>query len=204
MAYYLGRDVKVYIATEKDGAGLHVHDTNLTILSASTGGTKFASDRGTAMNASGQVTDLTGVDLGLSATDEDISFIGLRTVLKAEVKKETTLSLTRKKGDAVWDVIFNGDGTNSGRWGVSGVVTAGATANFYTGLEKPTQNYGYRLHIQLKASGEIFCLRNAQISGHTTSVSADGVSEETLEFISQVDPKIVTAVHTTITPTTDL
>ena len=51
MAYYLGRDVKVYIATEKDGAGLHVHDTNLKVQSSSSGGTKFASDRSTAMNA---------------------------------------------------------------------------------------------------------------------------------------------------------
>ena len=204
MAYYLGRDVKVYIATEKDGAGLHVHDTTLKAQAASTGGTKFASDRSTAMNASGQVTDLTGVDLGIGATDEDISFIGLRTVLKAEIKKETTLSLTRKKLDAVWDVIFNGDGTNTLRWGCSGVVTADSETNVYTGLEKPTVNYGYRLHIQLKSSGEIFCLRNCQISGHTTSISADGVQEETMEFVSMVDPKIVTAVHTTVTGATDL
>jgi len=204
MAYYLGRDVKVYLATEKDGAGLHVHDTNLTILSASTGGTKFASDRSTAMNASGLVTDMTGVDLGIGSTDEDISFIGLRTVLKAEIKKETTVTITRKKKDAVWDIIFNGDGTNSGRWGVSGAVTAGSTTNFYTGLEKPTQNYGYRLHIQLKTSGEIFCLRNCQITAHTTSISADGVQEETMEFMTMVEPKIVTAVHTTETPSADL
>lgn len=204
MAYYLGRDVKVYIATEKDGAGLHVHDTTLKAQAASTGGTKFASDRSTAMNASGQVTDLTGVDLGIGATDEDISFIGLRTVLKAEIKKETTVSLTRKKLDAVWDVIFNGDGTNTLRWGCSGVVTADSATNVYTGLEKPTVNYGYRLHIQLKTGGEIFCLRNCQISGHTTSISVDGVQEETMEFISMVDPKIVTAVHTTVTGATDL
>ena len=204
MAYYLGRDVKVYIATEKDGAGLHVHDTNLTILSASTGGTKFANDRSTAMNASALVTDLTAVDLGIGAVDEDISFIGLRSVLKAEIKKETTLSLTRKKKDAVWDVIFNGDGTNSGRYGVSGVVTAGSTTNFYTGLEKPTVNYGYRIHIQLKTSGEIFVLRNCTITEHTTSVSADGVQEESMSWQSHVDPKIVTAVHTTVTGTTDL
>ena len=137
MAYYLGRDVKVYIATESDAShSLYVHDTNLTLNSAS--GTKFAQQRGEPMHASGQVTDLTGVDLGIGATDEDISFMGLRTVLKAEVKKETTLSLTKKKSDAVWDIIFNGDGTNSGRWGISGEVTAGSTANVYTGLEKPT------------------------------------------------------------------
>jgi len=204
MAYYLGRDVKVYLATEKSGAGLHVHDTTLKVQASSSGGTKFASDRGTAMNASGLVTDLTGVDLGIGATDEDISFIGLRTVLKAEIKKETTLSLTRKKKDAVYDVIFNGDGKKSLRWGCSGDLAAGNATNAYTGLEKPTVNYGYRLHIQLKTSGEIFVLRNCTITAHTTSISADGVQEETLEFVSHVDPKIVTAAHTTVTGLTEI
>lgn len=203
MAYYLGRDVKVYIATESDEThSLYVHDTNLTLNSAS--GTKFAQQRGDPMGASGLVTDLTGVDLGIGTVDEDISFIGLRTVLKSEIKKETTLSITRKKLNAVYDVIFNGDGTNSGRYGISGEVTAGSTANVYTGLEKPTTNYGYRLHIQLKASGEIFVLRNCQITSHSTSISADGVQEETLEFSSHVDPKIVTSAHTTETGATEI
>jgi hypothetical protein len=204
MVYYLGRDVKVYIATEKDGAGLHVHDTDLKVQSSSSGGTKFASDRSTAMNASGLVTDLTGVDLGIGVVDEDISFVGLRSVLKAEIKKETTLTLTRKKKDAVYDVIFNGDGTNTLRWGCSGVVTADSATNVYTGLEKPTVNYGYRLHIQLKTSGEIFVLRNCTITGHSSSVSADGVQEETLEFQSHVDPVISTSAVTAATLSTAL
>ena len=205
MAYYLGRDVKVYIANESTAAtSTYMHDTTLAVQTASSGATKFASSRATAMSTTTQVTDLTGVDLGIGATDEDISFIGLRTVLKAEIKKETTLSLTRKKGNAVWDVIFSGDGTNTLRWGHYGDITAGNTGNVYTGLEKPTVNYGYRLHVQLKASGEIFCIRNAQIASHTTTISADGVAEETMEFISMVDPKIVTAEHTTVTGATEL
>jgi hypothetical protein len=100
--------------------------------------------------------------------------------------------------------VFDGDGTNSYRWGINGTVTASSTDNVYTGLEKPTVNYGYRLHIQLKTGGEIFCVRNAQIAGHTTSISTDGVQEETLEFTSMVDPKIVTAVHNTVTGDTDI
>jgi len=204
MTYYLGRDVKVFIATEKNGAGLHVHDTNLTIASASTGGTKFASDRSTALDASGQQTDLTGVDLGISVVDEENSYMGLRQQGKSEIKNETTLTLTRKKKDAVYDVIYNGDGTNVLRWGVSGVVTAGSTANVFDGLTKPDQNYGYRIHVQLKSSGEIFCIRNATISAHGTTMTADGAQEETLEFTSHVKPKIVTAVHTTKTPVADL
>ena len=207
MAYYLGRDVKVYIANEASPAtAVYVHDTNLTIDNGDAGSpqTKFANARNDPMNAAGQVTDLTGVDLGIGTVDEDISFIGLRTVLKSEIKKETTLSLTRKKKDAVYDVIFNGDGKKSLRWGCSGDLAAGNATNAYTGLEKPTTNYGYRLHIQLKTSGEIFVLRNCTITAHTTSISADGVQEETLEFASHVDPKIVTSAYTTGTLSTEL
>jgi hypothetical protein len=157
MAYYLGRDVKVYIANEASPAtAVYVHDTNLTI------------DNGDAGSP------------------------------------QTTLSLTRKKKDAVYDVIFNGDGKKSLRWGCSGDLAAGNATNAYTGLEKPTTNYGYRLHIQLKTSGEIFVLRNCTITAHTTSISADGVQEETLEFASHVDPKIVTSAYTTGTLSTEL
>ena len=207
MAYYLGRDVKVYIANEASPAtAVYVHDTNLTIDNGDAGSpqTKFAKARNDPMNAAGQVTDLTGVDLGIGTVDEDISFIGLRTVLKSEIKKETTLSLTRKKKDAVYDVIFNGDGKKSLRWGCSGDLAAGNATNGYTGLEKPTQQYGYRLHVQLKSSGEIFCIRNATITSHSVSLNADGVTEETLEFQSHVTPKIVTSAHGTLTPLADL
>lgn len=204
MAYYLGRDVKVYIASEKTGIDLYIHDTTLQGTTSSGGATIFANPRSAPMGAAGLVTDLTGCDLGIGATDEDISFMGLRTVLKAEIKKETTVTLTKKKADAVWDVIFNGDGTNSYRWGVNASVDAGSTTGVYTGLEKPTVNYGYRIHIQLKTSGEIFCVRNAQIQAHTVSLNTDGTTEETMEFISMVEPKIVTTAHDTVTPSTDL
>tara|TARA_R100000152_G_C6775431_1_gene203843 strand:- start:115 stop:738 length:624 start_codon:yes stop_codon:yes gene_type:complete len=207
MVYYLGRDVKVYLATESTN-NLFVHDTNLQVTSTATGATKFAGQRNDPMNGDCQATDLTGVDLGIGAVDEDITFMGLRSILKAEIKKETTLTITKKKLDAVYDVIFNGDGTgttgNVCRWGISGAVSAGSTSNVYTGLEKPTVNYGYRIHIQLKSSGEIFCIRNATIVGHTVSLNSDGVTEETLEFQSHVDPKIVTSAHTTVTGDTEI
>jgi hypothetical protein len=205
MVYYLGRDVKVYIANEStDQTGFYVHDTTLAIQSSGTGATKFAGARGSPMDSACQVTDLTGVDLGIGATDEDISFMGIRSVLKAEIKKETTLTLTRKKKDSVYDVVFNGDAYGSIRWGGTGDLSASSDAKRYTGLEKPTQQYGYRLHIQLKSSGEIFCIRNATITGHSVSLNVDGVTEETLEFMSHVDPKIVTSAHTTVTGATEL
>ena len=205
MVYYLGRDVKVYIANEStDQTNVYVHDTTLAIQAAGTGATKFAGARGSAMDSACQVIDLTGVDLGLGATDEDISYLGIRSVLKAEIKKETTLSLTTKKADAVWDVIFNGDAYGSLRWGCTGDVLSGSDAKRYTGLEKPTQQYGYRIHVQLKSGTEIFSLRNCTITGHGVSLNADGTQEETMEFISHVDPKIVTSAHGTLTPSTDL
>ena len=174
MVYYLGRDVKVYIANEStDQTGFYVHDTTLAIQSSGTGATKFAGARGSPMDSACQVTDLTGVDHGIGATDEDISFMGIRSVLKAEIKKETTLTLTRKKKDSVYDVVFNGDAYGSIRWGGTGDLSASSDAKRYTGLEKPTQQYGYRLHIQLKSSGEIFCIRNATITGHSVSLNVD-------------------------------
>jgi hypothetical protein len=201
MAYYLGRDVKVYLTAEVAN-NVRVN-TSGQINDSS--GTDFAKGRDQGLSGA-LVTDLTGVDLGIGAVDEDISFIGLRTVLKTEIKKETTLSLTRKKLDNVWDVIFNGDGVVKGRWGISGSVTAGSATNSYTGLEKPTVNYGYRVHIQLMTSGEVFTIRNATITGHSTSISVDGVQEETLEFQSHVDPKIGTtsSVDTGATGPTEL
>ena len=135
MAYYLGRDVKVYIANEStDQTGFYVHDTTLAIQSSGTGATKFAGARGSAMDSACQVTDLTGVDLGIGAMDEDISFIGLRTSLKAEIKKETTLTLTKKKTDAVYDVVFNGDDYGSIRWGGKIVTAAHGTLTPATDL----------------------------------------------------------------------
>jgi len=205
MVYYLGRDVKVYIANEStDSTGTYVHNTNLQAQSSGTSATKFAGARSAPMDAACQATDLTAVDLGIGAQDEDVTFMGLNSVLKAEVKKETTLTLTRKKLNAVWDVLYNGDGKNTLRWGHYGDINPASDAKVYTGKEKPTQQYGYRIHIQLKASGEIFCIRNAVMSAHSTSLSADGITEETMEFVSHVDPKIVTAAHTTLTPEADL
>jgi hypothetical protein len=45
------------------------------------------------------VSDLTGVDIGIGVQDEDISYVGGMNVLKTEIKKETTVSLTRMKSN---------------------------------------------------------------------------------------------------------
>jgi hypothetical protein len=47
---------------------------------------------------------------------------------------------------------------------------------------------GYRLHVSLKdnTSGEIVTIKNAVMTGHTVTLNADGVTEETCEFTSSV------------------
>ena len=54
-----------------------------------------------------QPSNLTGLELSLGVMDEDVAFIGQRNILKAEIKKDNSVTLTRKKSDRVWDGIFN-------------------------------------------------------------------------------------------------
>ena len=117
--------------------------------------------------------------------------MGANTPLKAEVRKETTITLTKKKDSPVFDILFSGDAgsfTNGARWGVK---TGGGSV--YDGLEEPSTDFGYRVFLQLKAGAEILAIRNAQMTGHTVSLNADGTQEETIEFTSQVNPLIFAA-----------
>ena len=189
MAYFLGRDVSVTIAS---GAPVGVNNNALVVDGS---GTDFS-----ANTAAGQAcSDLTGVDLGIGVTDEDITYMGSKTVLKAEIKKETTVSLTRKKKDNVWDIVFNGDGSpdTGARWGAdtSGLIAnlAGEpsiSGNAPTGSD--TDYFGYQLKITLKSGEEVFTVPYCQITAHTVTLNADGTTEETLEFVSQETPSIGT------------
>ena len=51
-------------------------------------------------------------------------------------------------------------------------------------------SYGYRVVVQLQDAVEAIAIPNACITGHSVSLSADGVTEETLEFTSHVTPII--------------
>ena len=126
--------------------------------------------------------------------DEDITYVGFRDVTKVEIKKETTVTLSRKKVDEMWDQVFN-----NARFGVTGssLITS-------AGLTEPTQGKGYRIWIQLKNGTEVFTIRNACVQSHTVTNNSDGTADETLEFMSYVDPKIASLAITTQTPTTDL
>ena len=143
--------------------------------------------------------NLTAIDLSLGVMDEDVAFIGQRNVLKAEVKKENTISITRKKKDAMFDAIFN-----QARFGIGKDVTA-ATANEVTGLFDGLRapdfvDCGYRVYIRFKESatantGEVFILRNCYITEHTVTMGADSTQEETLTLMSYVDPLISDGVN---------
>ena len=188
-----------------------------------TGGVSDPTGSGTAGNFAenlvyhanlSRVADLTAVDLGIGVTDEDITYMGSKTVLKAEIKKETTISLTRKKSDNVWDVIYNGktaanegwtgsaaeEGDYGARWG----VIEGTEDDWYinNGLLAPKDAvdygttvpcFGYRVHLVLN-SGECISIPACQLTGHTVSLNADGTTEETCELVSQVTPLIGAAL----------
>jgi hypothetical protein len=143
--------------------------------------------------------NLTALDLSMGVMDEDVAFIGQRNVLKAEVKKENTISITRKKKDAMWDAIYN-----EARFGIGKSVTA-ATANSTTGLFDGLRapdfaDCGYRVYIRFKESttqyaGEVFILRNCYITEHSVSMSADSTQEETMTLMSYTDPLIFDGVN---------
>ena len=215
MAYYLGRDVKVMITTESTIRGVKLGSSNTLEMTADLAAANFANEMTTdGAGTTYALTDLTGVDLSIGTVDEDITYVGQRSVLKAEVKKETTVSLTRKKSDMVWDIVFNGnvedgnefvDGTHShgARWGLSDDSTGAVKIS--NGLLAPKDHtngtkctFGYRVYVQL-ATGETVSLPNCQITGHTVTLNADGTTEETKEFISHVTPLINTAIDVTAT-----
>ena len=182
MAYFLGRDVNVYITTESVDTLVATSDSAGTAGTAGGAGTtNFAGFLTTDGITSGSVSDVTGVDLSIGAVDEDITYFGFRNITKAEIKKETSVSLTRKKSGNSWDAVFNA----GGRWG--------ADTTLFGGDQEPTTSTGYRIYVQLKDGTEWMAVPNACISSHTVSFNADGASEETMEFMSYVTPLVATS-----------
>tara|TARA_R100001463_G_scaffold55806_3_gene107614 strand:- start:35953 stop:36558 length:606 start_codon:yes stop_codon:yes gene_type:complete len=193
MAYFLGSDVKVALTTEHNTTGVLVASgaTGLYTLSTTTSNPTIKKRGGTELSTSNAMADVVGLDLGIGAMDEDISYLGHRTPLKAEVHKETTVSLTLKRKNANFDIMYSGDSSGDiGRWGVN---EAGSLAD---GLTEPDNFYGYRLAIHMKGGAECFTVCNACLVGHTVTLNADGTQEETIEFSSQVEPVIDNAAYT--------
>jgi hypothetical protein len=211
MVYYLGRDVVVAFTTEIAGQGVDV-DSAATIdtfqagagpsaaadtvfagprarrNAANSPNTNFSSANTTVFGTqdstvdyTNEQPDVTGVDVSLGVQDEDITYIGSRTGMKVEVKKETTVTVTRKKKSNCWDVAFN-----SARHGIS-------AADTYIGNVNPGRaDYGYRVFLKLKTDGQVLTMTNCCIQSHSVTVNADGTTEETIEFMTYIQP-IITA-----------
>jgi len=219
MVYFLGRDVSVYITNEdsavgtgKDGASISVTSAGVVTISSAdppappavaaetlAAGSLSGTLDGTVGDGDAQaLVNLTGVDLSIGAMDEDITYFGKRSITKTEIKKETTVSLTRKKTNLHWDELFN-----STRYGCSGGTAL-------DGLTEVGICDGYRIHVQLAPSGalspygEVFSVKGACIQSHSTTVNADGTQEETLEFMSYIDPAIAQTPDQTLITTAQL
>ena len=200
MAYFLGRDVQVYVTTEAtnglNASGMYVTSAGALDVTGSAAETVFLPlNSGAASNAQKNVT---GVDVSIGAVDEDVTYFGIRSVTKAEIKKETTVTLTKKKLNNHMDVIYSG-----ARYGISGATVGNDISDGLTmpSLQKVASDisYGYRIHVMLKTGVEIFTIPNACIQGHTVSINPDGTTEETIEFMSYVTPLVATTADTSAT-----
>lgn len=205
MVYFLGRDVSVVLTTES------VTDTETVGISgnaavagatATNAGILFADDMSeTTFSNYTEVEDLTGVDISIGAMDEDITFIGQKGTGKVEQKKEITITLTRKKNNNCWDIMYNGptDGTFltsfagtqywGARWGLDGngakLGDGFKNPKDIVDADTPTKNeFGYRVHLQMKNGTEIIAIPNCMLTEYTTTLGPDAVQEESLTFMT--------------------
>jgi hypothetical protein len=218
MVYFLGRDVSVVVTTESATANEKI-GTKLKKAAAGTTVTGlFADAMNTAAFASNtSVPDLTGVDISVGAMDEDITYIGQKGTGKVEQKKEITVTLTRKKNTDTWDTIFNGPSDHNflasysadqqwgARWGLdgSGAIMGDGLINPKDAADGTASNFGYRVHIMMKSGSELIAIPNCTLTAYTTTLGADAVVEESLEFSTQqsiLNSSDGIAMNVTLTP----
>ena len=224
MVYFLGKDVDIYWTTEQMYWGLSgtqsvsAGDSLAAWIGEGATGL-LVRPRQDGVSSSTQLSDVTGIDFSIGATDEDITYMGKNTHLSAKIKNEFSVTLTKKKNDLVWDRMYNQRGRNgvyttSGSQSTvypdySGGAAAGGisgTGVVHDGLTtSKMQNLGYRIYLILKDASEVFILRNCCMTAHTVSLNADGTQEETAEFYSYVKPRIVSGTALiSVTSTTTL
>ena len=168
MAFFLGKDVVVTCSAEDQSDGLQVTAAGGLAFADATTGFANALNTSSPDGASGSWAQLTSVELNIGAMDEDISYFGMRSQTKAEIKKDTTVTFTRKKTNNEWDVIFN-----DARYGVS------STGSALSGLEEPgTRN----------ADNEVITLMGCCVQSHTVTMNTDGTMDETLELMTYIEP----------------
>ena len=231
MAYFTGRDVKIWVTTEHLTDGVKMtEDSGNKKLDVRAGvnavGEPVATQKlecivpslGNAGMNNWVMSDITGVDVSIGAQDEDISFMGLRNVGKIEVKKDTSVSITRKKSDAGFTLLFQGktlaasspttSGNHSARYGL--IANADADAMLIAdGTVDPksakgdmgsgsNQSFGYRVFVELKGDstgtsgdGEVLVIPNCHFMEYGHTVSNESANEETFTLTSQVKPFIM-------------
>ena len=193
MTYFLGRDVKVAITTEH-ASGSFSNSSGIAGVADAVApdGTNICDLNGLTepttdtFTASEVMKDVTGVDVTLGTVDEDIAYMGQRTALKAEIKNETTITITKKRADGFYDSLF----AQGFRYG------AKDASNPHDGLTQPTTDFGFRVHVVMKGAssgGEVLTVAGCTFSEYSVSLNADGVQEETLTFISHIKPKVAAA-----------
>ena len=104
-----------------------------------------------------QPNNLTGLELSLGVMDEDVAFIGQRNIMKAEIKKDNIVTITRKKSDKVWDGIYN-----DARFGIKNGNTVAVPTDgtplpgLFTGLSAPDfVTCGYRIVLRFSERAPI-------------------------------------------------
>jgi len=217
MAFYTGKEVKVWVCTEtsdssqkalgviQTGTGKNEMGIFSSVAGSGTRPTEmFAAPYDEAGDAGLNVTDLTGVDVSIGSVDEDISYFQTANIGKIEVKKETSVTLTRKMSDKAFLVAYQGKvkagsaedaaGLHPTRWGLKTgtAISSGITDPKSTKDGAGNISYGYRLHILLKTSGQVFTIPNCSLMSHAVTASNDAANEETVEFMSTVKPIIST------------
>ena len=172
------------------------------------------------------LSDLTGIEVSVDKTNEDIAYFGQNTALQAEISNAYTVSITRKKTDNLFEAMFNqakmgilaydttsknvventeaADHLNAANGNAYELVNSGADGTVST---SKWTHMGYRVHVKEKHAGAIMTFRNCCVQGYSVSLSPDGIQEETIEFYSEVDAKHVGGdanANTTLTAVTEL
>ena len=225
MVYFTGKDVDVWITTEhitdcvavtdsSYGASyvpnqLVVSDQGVSTLAnarkAKASSIVLSGALGNAGSPDNRITDITGCDLSVGASDEDLNFFGLRNVGKIEIKKDTSLTITRKKSDNKNMLIFQGhtksahsptEGLHGARWGLVGPTTmkiADGSVDPKSTLDDTSNRcYGYRVFLELKGtsddSGTVLIIPNCTLMDYSGTISNDAANEESFTLTSMVKP----------------
>ena len=189
MVFFLGKDVTVKMSTESDrGVGVTpAGGASSQVTVSSSPSTTFVIPKCVASGGTEAevFNQLTACEVSIGAMDEDISYFGVRSQTKADIKKETTITLTRKKTDEFMDVLFN-----EARFGA-----LNGTGQADDGLAQPTIDRGYRVYVEVVANAgtnEVMTFKGCCITSHTVTVNTDGTMDETLEFMTYITPSFGT------------